>query len=960
MHESAMKYGKKFFETYCARDFTGKIIVDVGAQDINGSLRTYCPAGAEYKGVDFVDGRGVDILITDPYRLPFEDDTVDVVVCSSVFEHAEFFWLLYLECVRITKPSGLIYLNAPSNGMVHRYPIDSWRFYPDAGLSLVNWSRHNGYDTVLLESFLGSRHGQINGEGMWNDFVAVIVKDQRFASLYPQRIQDSAGVFHCGYDTNKEAVMPNYSYPPDYSLIIGQQSTIEALNQSTEKKDSEITHLTEALQERNSQLDVLSQEAQRLKALSEKATGELESVLRSQSWYLTKPLRFLKRLLLRVPGRLQPGLYHSLKIIWRCLPLSVQHKTRIRQLLNIRITADQADHHNIPTIVFDDTHEGYTEYHANPAINPAVKLIAFYLPQFHPFPENDEWWGKGFTEWSNVAKAEKNYIGHYQPHCPIHNGYYDLRVPSVMEEQASLAKQYGIHGFSYYFYWFAGKILMDTPLEMMLANPKVDLPFCLTWANENWTRRWDGQENDVLIAQAHSDEDSLAFIQYLVKFFNDPRYIRINGRPVLIIYRASLIPDMAHTVNVWREEIKKHGFSDLYLICAQSFGILGPEAFGFDASVEFPPHTAKSYEISHQLTLTNPNFKGCIYSYEQVAAAAVREKEPDYKLFRTAMLSWDNTARKQNQSHSFHGFSLMRYKQWLSALCSNMAHAQKYDKDEKLVFINAWNEWAEGTHLEPDRKYGYGYLQATYDVVANYDESLRSDFKSPPAIRTNKVAVMLHIHYFELWSEIKEKLAAMTPLGFDLFVTTTKKETIDLVLADYPMAVVELYDNRGRDVLPFIKMIDRVKEQGYSAVCKVHTKRSLHRVDGDHIRMDLLGSLMGDEKSIRAIVERFESNSTLGMIIPERYLMAHNATNMADNRTGVATACEVLGIDFHHDVFPAGSMFWFRPEALADLSLFTSADFDIEHGLVDGTLPHTIERVFCLLAKKSGYSVEVC
>lgn len=960
MHESAMKYGKYFFDTYCRHDFTGKKIVDVGAQNINGSLRAFCPAGAIYSGVDYVEGPGVDILITDPYRLPFDDDSVDAVVCSSVFEHAEFFWLLYLECVRITKPSGLIYLNAPSNGMVHRFPIDSWRFYPDAGLSLVNWSRHNGYDTVLLESFLGAKHGALNGEGMWNDFVAVIVKDQRFASLYPHRIQDSPGVFHCTYDANKEAVIRSYTYPPDYRLIIGQQSTIEVLNQSIEQKDNEITQLTEALQERNRQLDVLSQETRQSNALAEKATGDLSRVLRSQSWYLTKPLRALKRLLLRKPGCLQPGLYHSLKVVWRCLPLSARHKQRIRQLLNMPITAPHAPHHTIPAIVFDNTEEGYTEYRANPAINPAVKLIAFYLPQFHPFPENDEWWGKGFTEWSNVGKAEKNYTGHYQPHCPIHNGYYDLRVPSVMEEQARLAKQYGLYGFSYYVYWFAGKILMDTPLEMMLANPKVDLPFCLTWANENWTRRWDGQESDVLIAQAHSDEDSLAFIQYLVKYFKDPRYIQIHGKPVLIIYRATIIPNMAHTANMWREEIKKHGFSDLYLICAQSFGIQGPEEFGFDASVEFPPHTIKSTEISHELTLTNPNFKGRIFSYDQVAACAVRDKEPAYKLFRTAMLSWDNTARKQNQSHSFHGFSLMRYKQWISALCSNITHTQKYDKDEKIVFINAWNEWAEGTHLEPDRKYGYGYLQATYDVVSQFEEPALSSASRMPATHTNQYAVVVHIHYIELWEDIKSRLKYLEPLGFDLFVTTSKKEAIERVLMDYPMASVELFDNRGRDILPFINLLDRLSAYGYSAVCKLHTKHSIYRSDGDHIRTDLLRSLVGDENTIRGIVRRFDSNATLGMVVPERYLMAHNDLNMTYNRTTVSTACDVLGIDFHYDAFPAGSMFWFRPQALADLSQFTSSDFDIEHGLVDGTLAHAIERVFCLLAKKSGYTVEAC
>ncbi|MCF5566480.1 glycosyltransferase [Pseudomonas sp. PA-3-11C] len=277
MHESAMKYGKDFFETYCANDFSGKIIVDVGSQDVNGSLREFCPKDASYIGVDFVEGRGVDVLITDPYHLPFESETVDVVVCSSVFEHSEFFWLLFLECVRIIKPSGLIYFNAPSNGIVHRYPIDSWRFYPDSGLSLVNWSRYNSYNTVLLESFLGAKQGPIVGEGMWNDFVAVILKDQSFASHYPQRIQDLAGVFHCGYNANQEAEVPRYANLPDYSLIIEQRGAIEDFSQSICERDSQIENLSEALIERDSQIGGLTQavaerEAQ-IAALSEVVAG---------------------------------------------------------------------------------------------------------------------------------------------------------------------------------------------------------------------------------------------------------------------------------------------------------------------------------------------------------------------------------------------------------------------------------------------------------------------------------------------------------------------------------------------------------------------------------------------------------------------------------------------------------------------------------------------------------------
>lgn len=995
MHRSAMEYGKIFFKTYCADPIEGRVVVDIGALNVNGSLRDHAPDNAIYKGVDFAEGKGVDVLLTDPYSLPFEDESVDVIVCSSVFEHSDFFWLLYIECIRILKPAGIMYLNVPSNGMVHRYPVDSWRFYPDSGLALAKWANYNSYETVLLESFIGEKNGALEREGMWNDFVAVFIKDRNYAADFPQRIIDNLDSVSCSYDSRRMNDVHQYDYLPDYKLLLDFQKTVATHEESISElelvirgKDSELDHLmgevseklsdlessqSKSIQVEEELLDVrerlgstvhelnnLRNELDSLSVMHAKVSDDYSKIVNSRSWYLTKPLRYIKRKAMGESLFVKAANMNLLKKVWRILPITVRQKTLIKNILVKPIPEVVAPHHNIPTIDFDSTKEEFVAYQDNPKVNPLVKLIAFYLPQFHPFPENDEWWGKGFTEWSNVGKAERNYVGHYQPHCPIHSGYYDLRVPAVMEEQAALAKQYGVYGFSYYFYWFGGKILMDTPLEMMLKNPKVDMPFCLTWANENWTRRWDGQENDVLIAQNHSDEDSIAFIDHLIKYFNDSRYIKIDGRPVLVIYRASIIPNMRKTASLWREEAKRHGFPDLYLICAQSFGIKGPEEFGFDASVEFPPHTTKSHEISSQVQVVNPDFQGCIFSYDQVVTLAIREEEPDYKLFRTPMLSWDNTARKQNNSHLFHGFSLLRYKQWLSALCSNVYRNEKYSKDEKLVFVNAWNEWAEGTHLEPDRKYGYGYLQATYDVVSNFDEKLNVGVLRENFVKSNDYAVVLHLHYLELWDEIRESLKSLEKIGFDLIVTTTQKEAVAIVTADYPNALVEYHENRGRDVFPLVKLIDFIVAQDYVAICKLHTKRSVYRTDGDDIRGDLLYSLVGSEEIVSKVISRFAADPKLGLVVPENYLTPHTDRNMTYDHEVVAKACEILNISFYYDHFPAGSMFWFRPSALSSFSLFKSKDFDAEQGLVDGTFPHAIERVFCLTAKSNGYSVEVC
>ncbi len=523
-----------------------------------------------------------------------------------------------------------------------------------------------------------------------------------------------------------------------------------------------ISILEKTAYDQNKQLTILHQIVRKyeeqtaaLKQLVTMLDENTISLLSSRSFYLTKPLRFL--------GRILRGEIHIAMAPFKSI--SKQTKTTMTAVSHIRgdieslsttilvhkenLAVSSLETPTIPPIdpvptvremperkrgtsriKFDQTRNQFVAYQNNPAIHPLVKLIAFYLPQFHPFPENDEWWGKGFTEWTNVGKALPNYVGHYQPHCPIHHGYYDLRVPGVMEEQAKLAREYGIHGFSYHFYWFGGKILMDLPLESMLSNKKIDIPFCLTWANENWTRRWDGREDDVLIGQNHSEEDSLAFIRHLVKYFKDDRYIRIDGKPILIVYRANMIPNMSATAKIWRDEMLRHDIPGLYLMSAQSFDILSPEEFDFDASVEFPPHTVHAEEIESELELLNPDYTGHIYSYEQVVSNAVVSKEPDYKLYRTPMLSWDNTARRPNKSTIFHDFSLLHYKQWLSSIVNKVYANPKYSADEKIVFVNAWNEWAEGTHLEPDQKFGYGYLQTTYDVLRDYDSLLFPELRN--------------------------------------------------------------------------------------------------------------------------------------------------------------------------------------------------------------------------------------
>jgi lipopolysaccharide biosynthesis protein len=344
-----------------------------------------------------------------------------------------------------------------------------------------------------------------------------------------------------------------------------------------------------------------------------------------------------------------------------------------------------------------------------------VRAIAFYLPQFHPIPENDRWWGKGFTEWTNVSKARPNFEGHYQPHLPADIGFYDLRIPEVREQQADLAREYGIHGFCYHHYWFGGQRLLERPFSEVLSSGRPDFPFCICWANENWTRRWDGAEKEILIAQQHSDDDDRNFIRSLFPAFDDHRYIRINGKPLLIVYRAAILPEARRTAAIWREEMRAAGLGEIYLCAAQSFGILDPAPYEFDAAVEFPPHGTPTMDLTAQTRKTNSHFEGNIYDYLAKALSMIHRPAPEYTLFRTVMPSWDNTPRRQDTSAIYINSSPETYEYWLGkAVEYTIAH---HTRDERLVFINAWNEWGEGAHLEPDRRYGHRYLEATRNVL---------------------------------------------------------------------------------------------------------------------------------------------------------------------------------------------------------------------------------------------------
>jgi lipopolysaccharide biosynthesis protein len=367
--------------------------------------------------------------------------------------------------------------------------------------------------------------------------------------------------------------------------------------------------------------------------------------------------------------------------------------------------------------------------------SPKARLIAFYLPQFHPIPANDEWWGKGFTEWTNVAKARPLFAGHYQPHLPADLGFYDLRLPEARQAQADLAREYGIHGFCYYHYWFRGKRLLERPFTEVLASGKPDFPFCLCWANENWTRRWDGHDEEILVAQDYGEEDDKEHMRWLVDAFRDERYIRVGGKPLFLVYRANELPDPARTACVWREEARKRGIGEIFLCRVESF--TGerddPAKIGFDASVEFQPDWC-------HFGPARCRGQCDVYDYAAVAERMLEKVIPRYTRFPCVMPSWDNAARRRSGATIIHGSTPQLYQKWLTRVLRTARHGKGTDG---IVFVNAWNEWAEGNHLEPCQRWGRAYLEATREALAAVRQDCSDRIHAVTNDRMNAVTTIL-------------------------------------------------------------------------------------------------------------------------------------------------------------------------------------------------------------------------
>ncbi len=367
-----------------------------------------------------------------------------------------------------------------------------------------------------------------------------------------------------------------------------------------------------------------------------------------------------------------------------------------------------------------------------------------YFPQLHAIKENDEWWGKGFTDWDNVKKAQMQFPEHHQPRIPLDDNYYDQSQLETIRWQANLARSHGIYGFCHYHYWFDGKQLLETPTELMLNNPDIDMPFCLSWANETWSRRWDGMDHHILIKQTHPPdvESWRRHFDYLIRAWKDPRAIKVDGKPVFIIYRPQRISDIDNMLAQWREWAQEEGLPGIYFIFQKQYELPDKKCLrSFDAQFQFQPFEAiysipetrkfgifgkavklifrhlpisvqgKLKNLKSRLTINKLGFHNYDAVWERAAELRVDAALTTYP---GAFVDWDNTSRYKNRATIFVGASPERFEHWLSVLSASLSNRHL---PENFVFLNAWNEWSEGTYLEPDTKHAYRYLEAVQSVV---------------------------------------------------------------------------------------------------------------------------------------------------------------------------------------------------------------------------------------------------
>ncbi len=578
---------------------------------------------------------------------------------------------------------------------------------------------------------------------------------------------------------------------------------------------------------------------------------------------------------------------------------------------------------------------------------PNVKVIAYYLPQFHPLEENNKWWGNGYTEWTGVTKAVPQFVGHHQPRLPIELGFYDLRIPEVQEQQVVLAKAAGLSAFCFYFYWFSGKTVMETPIRNFADNENIDFEFCLCWANHTWTR--PGKKHEVLMTQEHDAADDVAFIAHLSRYLRNKNYLRVDGKPLIMVWAASLLPNAKETAQRWRDWCEQHGIGPIHICCNQIYSRMDPAEYGMDSATQFPPGDSGWIESNiarygGPIELLNANYRGELFDYRDLVVRAGNFVAPDYRLFRAVCPSWDNEARRPGHGLTLVGADPANYLEYLETTLDQTLQGDA--TEDRLVFINAWNEWAEGAHLEPDHRLGFGYLEATKMAC------LRAALKHDAPAEQERLAVIVHAFDPECFERSLGWLATLD-LPHDVFVTvpSSLRSTLDAFAGKKNLTISAFsVEDRGGDIAPFLKVLQTIDLGRYGRVLKFCApSHSLPGTDLTHV------------ESLKKALAILAHHPDTGILIPDddaRPLMAcSDETKSAASR--LARRMGVSDIDDEAGSCVVGGICLARTAALlplANLGILID-EFAPEKG--KGTFAHAVERAIVSSAQAAGLKVAI-